>query len=187
MTRLWLLRHAKAGPWSADDFRRALAGRGRRNAPEMGRKLAAAGCAPKRVLCSAGRRAVETMCGVLPSLSADFSVDVLRRLYTFRSATVLQCLRELPPDAGDLMVVGHNPALQELALRLAGSGEPEAFEILHGKFPTCAVAELEFRASPQADGWAEGSAHLRRVLTPRAPRMARTLHGAPAGADSAQR
>ena len=173
MTRLWLLRHAKAGPWSADDFDRALAPRGRRNAPEMGRKLAEVGCAPKRVLCSAGRRAVETMCGVLPALPADLRVDVLHRLYTFNPAAVLQCLRELPPDVGDLMVVGHNPALQELALGLAGSSEADAFEVLYGKFPTCAVAELEFRASPQAGGWTEGSAHLRRVLTPRPPRAAR--------------
>ncbi len=187
MTRLWLLRHAKAGPWSADDFARPLAGRGRRNAPEMGRKLAEVGCAPKRILCSAGRRAVETMCGVLPALPADLTVDILPRLYTFSAAAVLQCLRELPQDTGDLMVVGHNPALQDLALYFAGSGEPEAFEVLHGKFPTCAVAELEFQASPYAGDWAEGSAHLRRVLTPRAPRSARNLHGAPVGADSAPR
>ncbi len=173
MTRLWLLRHAKAEPCSADDFARALAPRGRRNAPEMGRKLAAAGCAPKRVLCSAGRRAVETMCGVLPALPADLRVDVLRPLYTFSPQAVLECLRRLPPDAGDLMVVGHNPALQELALHLAGSGEPDAFAVLHGKFPTCAAAELEFRAAPHAAGWEEGSGRLRRVLTPRPPRPGR--------------
>ena len=173
MTRLWLLRHAKAGPWSANDFARALAPRGRRNAPRMGEKLAEAKCAPRRVLCSAGRRAVETLSGVLPWLPADLSVEVLHRLYTFNPNAVLQCLRELPPDAGDLMVVGHNPALQELALHLAGSGEPEALAALHGKFPTCAAAELEFAASPHAGGWAEGSAHLRQVLTPRPPRPAR--------------
>ena len=173
MTRLWLLRHAKAGPWSANDFARELAPRGRRNAPKMGEQLAALECAPGRVLCSAARRAVETLSGVLPWLPGDFSVEVLNRLYAFNPNAVLQCLRELPPDAGDVMVVGHNPALQELALHLAGSGEPEALEALRGKFPTCAVAELEFADSPHGGGWAEGSAHLRRVLTPRPPRPAR--------------
>ncbi len=170
MKRLWLLRHAKAGPYSADDFDRALAPRGRKNAPAMGEKLAAAGCAPERILCSAGRRAVETLCGVLPSLPADFSIDVMRRLYTFSPGSVLQCLRALPEDTGDVMVVGHNPALQELALYLAGRGEEEAFEVLYGKFPTCAVAELEFSGSPHTTDWGEGSAYLRRVLTPRPPR-----------------
>lgn len=170
MKRLWLLRHAKAGPYSVDDFSRALAPRGRKNAPAMGEKLAAIGCAPQTVLCSAGRRAVETMCGVLPSLPADLSVRVLHRLYTFSAGHVLACLRELPGDAGDVMVVGHNPALQELALYLAGSGEEQAFAVLRGKFPTCAVAELEFPGTLEAAHWAEGCAHLRRVLTPRPPR-----------------
>ena len=169
MTRLWLLRHAKAGPYSADDFGRALAPRGRRNAPAMGEKLAAVGCAPERVLCSAGRRAVETMCGVLPWLPADLSVEIMHRLYTFSPGTVLNCLRELPGNAGDIMVVGHNPALQELALYLAGPGEEDAFAILHGKFPTCAVAELEFPEAPHSTDWAESSAYLRRVLTARPP------------------
>ena len=170
MKRLWLLRHAKAGPYSADDFGRALAPRGRKNAPAMGEKLAAIGCEPRRILCSAGRRAVETMCGVLPSLPADLSVHVLHRLYTFSPGNVLECLRELPDDTGDVMVVGHNPALQELALYLAGSGEKKALAILHGKFPTCAVAELEFAHALPAAHWADGCAHLRRVLTPRPPR-----------------
>lgn len=170
MKRLWLLRHAKAGPYSADDFERALAPRGRKNAPAMGEKLAAVGCAPERILCSAGRRAVETMCGVLPSLPADLSIEVMQRLYTFSPGTVLRCLHELPEDTGDVMVVGHNPALQELALYLAGTGEEEAFAVLYGKFPTCAVAELEFPESPHETDWDEGSAYLRRVLTPRPPR-----------------
>ena len=170
MMRLWLLRHAKAGPRTVDDFARSLAPRGRRNAPEMGEKLAALGCAPARMLCSAGRRAVETMCGVLPWLPADFSVQVLRRLYAFDAGAVLQCLRETPRGPGDLMIVGHNPALQQLALYLAGSGEPQALAALRGKFPTCAVAELEFGSVPHTEGWAEGSAFLRRVLTPRPPR-----------------
>lgn len=167
--RLWLLRHAKAGPYSADDFGRALASRGRKNAPAMGEKLAAVGCAPERILCSAGRRAVETMCGVLPSLPADLSIEVMRSLYTFSPGTVLGCLRALPEDTGDVMVVGHNPALQELALYLAGRGEEDAFAVLSGKFPTCAVAELEFPESPHRTDWEEGSAYLRRVLTPRLP------------------
>ncbi len=170
MTRLWLLRHAKAGPYSADDFSRALAPRGRKNAPAMGEKLAVIGCAPKLVLCSAGRRAVETMCGVLPWLPADLNVAVMHGLYTFSPGAILQCLRRVPEDAGDIMVVGHNPALQELALYLAGDGEDDAFAILHGKFPTCAVAELEFSEPPFGGDWGQGSAYLRSVLTPRPPR-----------------
>ena len=170
MRRLWLLRHAKAGPYSDDDFSRTLAPRGRRNAPAMGEKLAAAGCAPARILCSAGRRAVETLCGVLPSLPADFRIEVRHGLYTFSPGTVLQYLQALPEDAGDVMVVGHNPALQELALYLSGAGEEEALMALHGKFPTCAVAELEFPVATGDTRWDQGSAYLRRVLTPRPPR-----------------
>ncbi|WP_446830144.1 SixA phosphatase family protein [Candidatus Foliamicus sp.] len=167
---MWLLRHAKAGPYSPHDFARPLAARGRRNAPAMGRKLEAIGCAPKRVLCSAGRRAVETLCGVLPFLPSDLRIDVLQSLYTFSPASLLRHLRELPRETGDLMVVGHNPALQETALLLAGSGDADALAALQGKFPTCAVAELEFGGAPTDHGWAESSAHLRRVLMPRPPR-----------------
>lgn len=117
---------------------------------------------------------METMCGVLPSLPADLRIDVMPRLYTFSPGYVLQCLHELPEDIGDVMVVGHNPALQELALHLAGQGEEEAFAVLHGKFPTCAAAELEFPNLPHAANWDEGSAYLRRVLTPRPPGYLRT-------------
>lgn len=170
MKRLWLLRHAKAGPYSEDDFGRALAARGRRNAPLMGGKLAAAGCAPELILCSAARRAVETLCGVLPGLPGDCSIEVRRGLYTFSPNELLEHLRELPAETGELMVVGHNPALQELALYLAGSGEEDALAVLYGKFPTCAVAELSFPASGQNTHWHRGAAVLERVMTPRPPR-----------------
>lgn len=170
MKRLWLLRHAKAGPYSEDDFGRALAARGRRNAPLMGGRLAAAGCAPELILCSAARRAVETLCGVLPSLPGDFIIEVRRGLYTFSPNDLLEHLRELPAETGEVMVVGHNPALQELALYLAGSGEEGAFAVLCGKFPTCAAAELKLPAAGQDARWNRGAAVLRRVLTPRPPR-----------------
>ena len=64
-------------------------------------------------------------------------------------------------------------AVRLMALHLAGRGEEEAFAVLYGKFPTCAVAELEFPEPPHTMDWDEGSAYLRRVLTPRPPRHTR--------------
>src|SRR5215468_9321563 len=122
--KLVLLRHAKSAWPDLPDHERPLAGRGRRDAPVMGRWLRAAGHVPDRVLCSTARRTRETWQLVQPELGADPPVSFEQRIYQASAAQLLGLVREEPSAVKTLLVVGHDPAIHELALMLAGTGRP---------------------------------------------------------------
>jgi phosphohistidine phosphatase len=141
MRRLYLLRHAKSS-WkdrSLPDHDRPLAGRGRRAATAMARHLRQENVDPELVLCSTARRARETLERIEPALGVR-AVRVDRGLYGAGEDALLARLRELPADAGAVLVIGHNPGLQRLAVVLARPA-PAVLE-LEAKFPTAALATL---------------------------------------------
>jgi phosphohistidine phosphatase len=161
---LWLLRHAKSS-WDdpgLDDLERPLARRGVRAAALMGRYLEAERIRPELVLCSSALRTRETLAGVLPALGPDVVVRIEPAVYTFDARQLLAVLRET--DGGSVLLVGHNPAMQDLALALAARGERLAD--LAEKFPTGAFAEIALPAGSWSD-LAEGSGELTRFVTPR--------------------
>ena len=97
--------------------------------------------APALVLCSSSRRTRETLDRVSAALGpAEILIEP--DLYGASSEDLLQRLREVPDEVESVMLVGHQPAIQDLALRLAAEG-PE-LEALRGKFPTAALATLTF-------------------------------------------
>jgi phosphohistidine phosphatase len=143
MKRVYLLRHAKSS-WrhpELADHPRPLAGRGKRAAKAIAKHLRAQQPAPELVLCSSARRARETLKRVEPALGGG-PVRVEGELYGASGRELLARLRCLPDDVGSVLVIGHNPGMQELALELAGPA-PE----LAGKFPTAALATLVFHGS----------------------------------------
>ena len=143
MKRLFLLRHAKSS-WDdpgLDDHDRPLAPRGRRASALIAEHLRRARIGPVLVLCSSARRTRETLERVMPALD-PVEVRIERQLYGASSEDLLQRLRELPDEAESVMVLGHQPAIQELALHLAGEGSE--LERVRAKFPTAALATLSF-------------------------------------------
>jgi phosphohistidine phosphatase len=140
--RLFLFRHAKSSwkdPGQADHDR-PLAGRGRRAAKAVARHLREERIQPELVLCSTARRARETLERVEPALGvADVWFEPA--LYGASAGALLERLHDVPDHVGSVMLIGHNPGLQELALELAHTG-PELHE-LAAKFPTAALATLE--------------------------------------------
>ncbi|WP_242390583.1 SixA phosphatase family protein [Pararhodospirillum photometricum] len=143
MKRLLLLRHAKSD-WSQagqDDIDRALAPRGTAAAERM---AAVVGAGPlDAVLCSPARRARETLALVRPALPADLPILEEPGLYVFEPDPLLAHLRALPEAYTSVLVVGHNPALERVALTLAGpNSAPAALALLRHKFPTAALAEI---------------------------------------------
>jgi phosphohistidine phosphatase len=175
--KLVLLRHAKSAWPDVPDHDRPLAGRGRRDAPTMGRWLRTADYVPDKVLCSTARRARETWQLVQPELRADPPVRFERRVYQASAAQLLDLAHRTPAAVRTLLIVGHDPAIQELALMLAkaappagrdagpGVASPAAFDRMRAKFPTAAIAVLELSGS-----WrqlAAGTARLARFVTPR--------------------
>jgi phosphohistidine phosphatase len=163
--RLYLLRHAKSS-WKDErlaDHDRPLAGRGRRAAKAIGRHLREQRVDPELVLCSTARRARETLEGLEPSLGRG-AIHVEPGLYGAGSAELLARLHEIAASIRSVMVIGHNPGLEQLALLLARYGSK--VHELEAKFPTGALATLAFRGP----GWAAldyGKTELIEFIRPR--------------------
>lgn len=138
MKRLTLLRHAKSGhkDGSVPDFDRPLSRRGKEDAPEMGRRLAARGDPPDAVVTSPAKRARKTAEKVARALG--FPEDAIRedsRIYDAGVGTLVEVLRDLDDTWGHVLLVGHNPGFTELANLLGGL----AIE----NVPTCGVVCLD--------------------------------------------
>jgi phosphohistidine phosphatase len=169
MKTVYLLRHAKSS-WDHPDLPdhdRPLAPRGQKAAPHMAEYLRAEGLTPQRVLCSTATRARETWDAVGPGLaSAAPDIAYRRDVYDADDGDLLAILRGLPDAVDSVMVVGHNPTLEDLAHGLAGGGDAAALARMGEKYPTCALAELQFAA----ESWSElrrGAGRLVRFVRPK--------------------
>jgi phosphohistidine phosphatase len=131
---LILLRHAKSD-WSAGlpDLRRPLSDRGRRQAPEAGRWLAAHAEPIDLAVVSPARRAGSTWELTAAELTAPPPIRTDDRVYAASDRELLTVLRALPSDAATVVLVGHNPGLEELVNLLTGEPVP---------MPTSALAVL---------------------------------------------
>ena len=148
MLTLSLLRHAKSS-WknpSLPDRERPLAARGITDAPLMGRAITERGIDPELVLCSSARRTVDTLSLVLPELKVEPSVVYEDALYHASAAEMLHRLRDVQPGANRVMMVGHNPGIQRLALDLIGSGPKHMRNYLIEKYPTAGLVVINFTA-----------------------------------------
>jgi phosphohistidine phosphatase len=164
MRRLDLLRHAKSSwddPGLADRDR-PLAPRGERAATAMASHLAGDGVRYDLVLCSSARRTRQTLERMAPVLG-DSEVSFEDELYAASADELLARLQRLPDPTDAVLLVAHNPGLQDLIAELASDGTD--LDRVLAKFPTCALVTLAF------DGpWRElaaGRATLVRCVTPR--------------------
>jgi phosphohistidine phosphatase len=167
MKTLTLLRHAKSG-WddpAARDFDRPLNPRGRRAARAVASEMRRLGLAFDRAVASPARRVIETIEEVALSFG-PIAADYDRRLYLAAPDTLLEAVRETPDEVERLLLVGHNPGLESLALSLAGGGEARLREALALKYPTATVAEIALPVARWRDV-GEGSGEIRRFIRPR--------------------
>lgn len=122
MKRLTLLRHAKSS-WddaSLSDFDRPLNPRGRRNAPEMGRRLLENGQVPDLLISSPARRAIST--ARMAAREMGFPEERIIEepaLYHASSAAIIEIVHSLETLADHVMLVAHNPGFTDLANRLS--------------------------------------------------------------------
>ena len=166
--QLLLLRHAKAvlGEPGMEDFDRPLAERGEKAAETMGRYMAEHGLVPDRVLCSPARRTRSTW-EIAARQLPETDVRMMQGLYDFGDGeALLEAVRKHGGNARRLLLVGHNPATQNLALSLAGSGDKALRRQILEKYPTAALTVLTFTAG----GWpdtGEGGGRLDAFIRPR--------------------
>jgi phosphohistidine phosphatase len=168
MRRLMLLRHAKSD-WSQPgkhDHERELAPRGRKAALRMGEFMAREGLLPDCALVSTAQRTRETWALVRDALDNDPFTYFDERIYEASPGDILLAIRETPAATEKLLVVGHNPGLQALAIALIGSGDIESRARLAEKFPTAGLAVIDF----PRDDWSElapGTGRLALFVSPR--------------------
>lgn len=159
---LFLLRHAKSS-WddpTLADVDRPLAQRGRRACRLVAGHLRRERVVPGLVLCSPAARTRETLERIAPAFERRPEVRTEDALYGAGYADLLARLHEVRDTVDSVLVIGHDPAIRDLALRLTGDAKP-----LEGKFPTAALATLEFTG-----GWgalAPGTAELVAFVTPK--------------------
>ena len=167
MKTLTLLRHAKSG-WDdpvARDFDRPLNPRGRKAAATVGAEMKARGLAFDRILASPARRVVETLAEVARGYgSIDPHYD--ERVYLAPPGALLELVRGTPDEVGRLLVVGHNPGLEALALLLTGDDGDALRAELAVKYPTGTVAEISLPDGSWR-GVAPGTGRLVRFIRPR--------------------
>ncbi|MFB7357611.1 SixA phosphatase family protein [Streptomyces gardneri] len=164
--RLVVLRHAKsAWPEGVPDRDRPLGPRGLRDAPAAGRSLAETGVLPDLVLCSPARRARHTWDLAAAELDSPPPVRHDPRLYGADADDLLDVLHGVPDATGTLVLVGHNPGLEDLVLLLAADGVGDALDRVQAKFPTSATAVLTWHGS--WPGLRPGGALLTDLVIPR--------------------
>jgi phosphohistidine phosphatase len=162
--RLHLLRHAKSA-WDdpmQSDHDRPLAPRGRRAVNLLHTYVRECQVAPQLVLCSTARRTVDTVQAVDPG--GEISLEP--RLYGASAEELLNRLHQVDDALDQVMVVGHNPALQMLVLKLVADARNPDLNEIRRKFPTGALVTLSFEGS-----WADlapAGAELSACVQPKA-------------------
>ncbi|MEY9490030.1 phosphohistidine phosphatase [Streptomyces calvus] len=170
LRRLVVLRHAKsARPQGVTDHERPLARRGRADAPAAGRALAEADCLPDLALCSTAVRARRTWELAAAQWGTPPPVRYDARLYHGDVPGLLAVVRETPAEIETLLLVGHNPGLEDLVLTLAADGLDDTLDRLRTKFPTSAIAVLSWHGPAWRD-LAPAGALLTSLTVPRGTR-----------------
>ncbi|MGE5535261.1 MAG: SixA phosphatase family protein [Acidobacteriota bacterium] len=161
MRRLLLLRHSqseRSEPGESDRDRK-LTDRGRKDARNVGVYLARHGLVPDRVLLSSALRAQETWKHAAAAMASAPRPQVAESLYGATAHTIFNAIAETPAEVANLFVVGHNPALHELALSLIASGDIEARERLREELPPAGLVIIGF----SFDDWAKLHPHAGRL------------------------
>ena len=153
MKKLFIVRHAKSS-WDypeLDDYDRPLNKRGKRNAPEMGQRLAKRNIKPDVMVTSPAKRAAATARRIAEEISFPRSnIQQESLMYHGSIRNMIEVIRSTSDHSNILMIFGHNPGLTDLTNHLSGS---DIYNI-----PTCGIAEIDFDiASWQEVGDGKGS------------------------------
>ena len=169
MKKLTLLRHAKSG-WDdpvARDFDRPLNKRGERAAKVIGTWMKREGLSFDHIIASPAVRVIDTLDQVVTTFGPLGEPTWERRVYLASSATLMDVLRELGTEYDNVLMVGHNPGLEDLILDIIPDVKGDALrDAVYEKYPTAAVAEMEIDISDWAD-IDRNSGKLTRYIRPR--------------------
>ncbi len=176
MRRLLLLRHAKTERTNpGGDHARRLTGRGPGDAIRMGQFLARETLSPDYALVSDAQRTQQTFQLLAKGIGHHINAKIEDAVYLAEPAAILEVIRTAPDSAGTLIVIGHNPGLQQLAYDLGQRGPHKLVAALAAKFATCALAAIDCDCPSWRDIDATTSA-LARLMTAKALRDIHAAH-----------
>ena len=169
MKTLTLFRHAKSG-WDspvARDFDRPLNARGVRGAKLMGVHVRAAGMTFDHIISSPAVRCLETLDGFWEGYGEILHPNWERRIYLASGVTLLDVVHDLPDDVSRVMMCGHNPGLEDLAMMLVPDAKGNKLrDALEEKYPTASIADVSIDVTSWSDVNA-GTGILTRFIRPR--------------------
>ena len=161
------MRHAKSS-WAvpgASDFERELNDRGTKDLGKLSDALKDRNYSADRIYCSPAVRTRRTLEGMKPALPGDAQIEFPDEMYSGGMSDYMNIVNAIPGNAS-AMLIGHNPMCGAIAAALAGSGNDEDLQQLAFKFPTGAIAVVDF----DADDWSaveRGTGKLVELLLPR--------------------
>lgn len=169
MRQLFLLRHGKSS-WdnpALPDFSRPLAKRGRKAAQCMGKEMESQGWVPDLAIVSAATRTRQTWECVVSQWPKNVCVfEFTDTIYEAQPERILSEIRKTESTCQSLLVIGHNPGLEMLAMQLASAtSDASALRTMLRKFPTAAL--VRFQTQERWANLAAGSAELTHFLRPR--------------------
>ncbi|HMT44645.1 MAG TPA: histidine phosphatase family protein [Chakrabartia sp.] len=154
MKTLYLFRHGKSG-WDSTvsrDFDRPINERGIMGSRLMGQHCAKQGLTFATVLASPAVRCVETLDAFWEGYGRILHPNWDRKVYLASGDTLLDVIHAHAEDGDTMLVCGHNPGLEDLVLDLVPPAKDDALrDELEEKFPTAAIAELQFDVAHWAD------------------------------------
>ena len=152
MRKLTLLRHAKSS-WSdrtRTDIDRPLTARGRRGALKIGTYIEKNKIFPDLILCSPSRRTRETLAQIEPFLPDGTEVRIESSLYSAGTGSgLISYLKSSAIEEAHVMIIGHNPTMQQMALDLAERTPDNNYRLIERKYPTAALTQIRF----EIDDW----------------------------------
>jgi phosphohistidine phosphatase len=162
--QLYIFRHAKSS-WdsgASDDFSRPLNKRGEKDVPRMGKWMRREGLVPEHVISSPAMRARQTAVDLCQAMGSDTNaIHFEQNLYLADVDTLVEVIATAPEEANSIMLVGHNPGLEELVEYLV----PETVELFHGKLlPTATLCIIELNSWQTVS---RGCGQLLKIMRPK--------------------
>lgn len=168
MLRLLLLRHAKSdwGNPALGDIDRPLNARGRAAAQTMASYLVAEALIPEHILCSVARRTRETLSHLAVALDHQCQIELRKDLYLQNEDSYLSIIRGFDGSVQNMLIIGHNPAIEDTAQKLIGVGDQTFINDLETKYPSGGLAVIDFEVESWGDISPAGG-RLERFVKPR--------------------
>ncbi|MEN0001823.1 MAG: histidine phosphatase family protein, partial [Pseudomonadota bacterium] len=145
MVKLMLLRHAKA-EWAEPgqrDYDRVLSQDGIEECQSIAAQMSQLGIKPDTIICSLAVRAKQTLEHIEPALTYNPAIEFERDLYATDAPGYLE-IASASKSGGDIMLIGHNPMMEDLAYGLSKDGDQAALDAMNMGFRTCGLAIVRF-------------------------------------------